>query len=561
MKYKNQNENPYKDSYLIYRRKSTDDAENQKNSLSYQGAEAIKYAKREKLKIANVDIEGFCKSGIISESHTGFKEDDNLTFGEDGRIQYKIERPKFERMVHALIRREFRGVIILCWDRASRNKNDDNIIRKMMKLGIDIRFVQVEYGKGVAGDLHMDVDGMFSQHYSRVISEKVTNTNRKLRDEGVCTYKAPIGYLNTGDPRKKPFDLVRAPLVKQLFEKYAEGTWSLSDLARWANDIGLTTVPSRRKRTVEERLGEKEVKIEAVSRPLTFNHIHKILTNSFYIGQVLGNDRVFIKSISHAPMVSKDLFYKVQGLLNMKKVSIHYKNKLYFAYRGLIRCNESGRTYTPYEQKGIHYYGARCPKGCTNLNHNINADFIEKKVGSIMANLSFTKEELADIDHQVRSEVSTLEDKRIERLKVISQQKKKLRNELTYLRTNKLSLLKNGVYTGEDYLQEESDIAKKLNQLRGEEEAFDVSMEEVIKDIVFLSELLEDAYLYYTLANPTEKQQIITKVFSELTLSGDTLNYKCRNGFKVLENRKSLMCDPTRSRTALLSLKRICPNR
>lgn len=73
-------------------------------------------------------------------------------------------------------------------------------------------------------------------------------------------------------------------------------------------------------------------------------------------------------------------------------------------------------------------------------------------------------------------------------------------------------------------------------------------MEEVIKDIVFLSELLEDAYLYYTLANPTEKQQIITKVFSELTLVGDTLNYKCRNGFKALESKKSLIGDPTGKR-------------
>lgn len=86
-------------------------------------------------------------------------------------------------------------------------------------------------------------------------------------------------------------------------------------------------------------------------------------------------------------------------------------------------------------------------------------------------------------------------------------------------------------------------------------------MQEVVKDVVFLSELLEDAYLYYTLANPTEKQQIITKVFSELLLSGDTLNYKCRNGFKVFENKKSLLCDPTENRTLIIGLKTRCPNR
>ena len=113
---------------------------------------------------------------------------------------------------------------------------------------------------------------------------------------------------------------MRSPLVKQLFEKYAEGNWSLADLARWANENGLTSPPSRRKRTYEEMLLDEDVKIEPVARPLTFNHIHKILTNSFYIGQVLGNDRVFVKSISHTPLVDENIFYKVQGLLNTKKV-------------------------------------------------------------------------------------------------------------------------------------------------------------------------------------------------------------------------------------------------
>ena len=556
MNRKDEKEKPFKNDYAIYNRKSTDDADNQKNSLAYQTIEAIKFAKANKLSIAKADIAGFCKAGIINESHTGFKEDGDLHIGEDGRVQYKIERPKFERLVHALLKGEFRGVIFLCWDRASRNKNDNNILRKMIKMGIDIRFVQAHYDDSSAGELHMDVDEMFAQHHSRVTSEKVKITGRKMRNEGICNYRSPIGYLNDGNPRNIPFDPIRAPLVKQLFEKYAEGTWSLSDLARWANDNGLTTKPVRRKRTLEERLETgTQVEIEPVSRPITFNHTHKILTNSFYIGQVKGNDGVFVKSTSHKALIDEDLFYKVQGLLNTKKVSVHYKERLYFAYRGLLRCNESGRAYTPYEQKGIHYYGARCPKGCTNSNHNINADFIEKKVGAVISGLFFTPEERADIDHQVRHEVATLEDKRIAQMKAISQEKNKLRDDLSYLRKNKLTLLKNGVYTGEDYLEQESHIAQRLEALRNEEEASDISMEEVIKDIVFLSELLEDAYLYYTLANPTEKLQIITKVFSELTLSGDTLNYKCRNGFKVLENRKTLLCDPTENRTPISRMK------
>ena len=189
--------------------------------------------------------------------------------------------------------------------------------------------------------------------------------------------------------------------------------------------------------------------------------------------------------------------------------------------------------------------------GCRNKNRNINASYIEEKVGSKLFNLNFTEEELIDIDNQTRGEISSLEDTRRTRLNVVEQEKRTLRDNLSYLRKNKLTLLKERVYSGEEYIAAESEIADKLEKLRKEEEASDVSMQEVVKDLVFLSELLEDAYLYYTLANPTEKQQIITKVFSELTLFGNTFDYKCKNGFKVFEMKKKSLCDPTGNRTPI----------
>jgi len=92
-----------------------------KKSIPYQTMEAIKFAKREKL-LSPSRYSGFCTAGIISEKHTGFKEDNELNISEDGLVQFRIERPKFEKLVRALLSGEFKGVIILCWDRASRNK-------------------------------------------------------------------------------------------------------------------------------------------------------------------------------------------------------------------------------------------------------------------------------------------------------------------------------------------------------------------------------------------------------------------------------------------------------
>lgn len=542
------NEKPYKNYYLSYNRRSTDDVDNQKNSLAYQVGEAIPFAKTNHLPIAPVDIENFCKGGVIRESHTGFKEDEDFEIDASGKVTYSIERPKFLRLVKFLKEGYFKGVIFLCWDRASRNKNDDSVLRKLMKQGVDIRFVQAQYDSdSSAGELHMDVDSMFAQHYSRVISEKVTNQNRKLRQEGICTYKAPVGYLNEGKAEHKPFDPVRAPIIKSIFEKYAEGTWSLNDLAEWAKEQGLTMSPSRRKRTALEMLSDEEIKLEPICRIITYKHIQRILCNPFYIGLIHDKDapnglRV---SNSHQALISNELFNRVQTILKQKRVSVHYTEKLKLPYRGLIRCASCQRIYTPYVQKGITYYGARCDKSCPNPRKSINAKYIEEKVGELMCKLYYNEQELEEIDRLLKSDLKTLESKRQKDLEQTERQKSKVREDLAYLRENRLSLLKSTVYTPESFLQEESKLMERLQNLHNEENASDVAIDEVVKDLVVLSELLKDAYLYYYFALPFEKEELIQKVFSELNLFEDTLTYKAKNGFKLLERNDYPVCAPS----------------
>src|SRR5882724_8423432 len=141
----------FSDCYLIYARKSTDDADNQKNSIKYQKQENTRFAFREHLTLASLTLPGFATEGIVSERHSGFKDTAELHFGEGNTIQYRIARPKFYRFVQWLSRGCFKGVIFLCWDRASRNKGDDTVIRKLMRSGVDVRFTLARYDRTSAG--------------------------------------------------------------------------------------------------------------------------------------------------------------------------------------------------------------------------------------------------------------------------------------------------------------------------------------------------------------------------------------------------------------------------
>lgn len=121
--------------------------------------------------------------------------------------------------------------------------------------------------------------------------------------------------------------------------------------------------------------------------------------------------------------------------------------------------------------------------------------------------------------------------------------------------------MKAGVYTPEDYVEQERHLSSELSALQTKEQVMDISTHEVIVEIIKLSELLQDAYLHYYIGNSEEKEIIIRTVFSELKFSGNTLEYKCKNGFRALQNSFSPVCDPTGNRTPITGLKSRCPNR
>lgn len=289
--------------------------------------------------------------------------------------------------------------------------------------------------------------------------------------------------------------------------------------------------------------------IEKTSRPINENHISRILSNPFYTGKVLNSEGKYIPSISHEGIVSEELFDRVQVMLKKKRVSIHYTEKLDQLLRGVVRCEHCERVYTPYTKKGIQYFNSRCVSGCENTFKNFNFSFIEKKVGTLIEGLYFTDEEIEQMDACVGTDISLLEEKRHKMLDQTERKKKKIREDLAYIRSNKLTLLKTGVYTAEALLEEETKLSDELNSLQKNEQVSDIAMHETMKEVFKLSELVKNVAVYYKFANPYEKEKIIRIIFSELYVTKNTLNYKCQKGFECFEDRLKAICDPTGNRT------------
>lgn len=519
--------------YAIYSRKSTDDAENQKNSIEYQVTSCLDFARRSNLSITSLTEEGFIEKGIIREKHSAYKTAD-LNISKDGSVQFDIERPKFQKLIKLLTTGVIDGVVCLCWDRVSRNDQDSMLIKALKKRGIEFQFVQVSYDDSSSGELHCDIDGVFSNHYSRVVSEKVRNTFEKFRADGRCIGPASIGYLDHGSDNK-PIDPIRGPIVIRIFEMYATGEWSISQLAKWANQQGLTTKPSRPKRSRAEILAGVENDALQVSRPATAKTIENILKNPYYIGRHR-NKQGETWACKHTPLISQQLFFKVQQVLKSKTTSIHYIDKPFFTYREVIRC-ECGRVYTPYLQKRWRYYRCSCKDGCDNATINLKENEVHNGIACLLSGILLTDEELRRIEIKRTPYLAKIDEEKNARQKDLERERNKIQEEINFLNDNKLHLLRSGVSTIEEFKAEQYKLEQRLEKNQEQISNVGESGDKMLNTVIQFSELIKMANLYYKNAPDPEKRDVVDVAFHELIYSNNDLRFNLIDGFLQVFSR------------------------
>lgn len=212
-------------------------------------------------------------------------------------------------------------------------------------------------------------------------------------------------------------------------------------------------------------------------------------------------------------------------------------------------------TGTLYTHSRADKYNFVAELDIANFYDNISIEILEDKLGEKIKNLYFTQEELEEIDARTRTDLKLFENKRQKELDQLERKKKVVREDLEYLRANKLTLLKTGAYSPQDLLNEENALNAKLNDLHEQEQMSDQAIHEVVKDLLKLSELLENGAIYWDNANSKEKERIARIVFSELLVSENNVVFSLKDGFKPFETRIFSVGDPTGNRTPISRMK------
>ena len=267
-------------------------------------------------------------------------------------------RTGFGEMVRFLNRRSSSCRIILVekTDRLYRNIRDWVTLDE---LDLDIHFVKE--GTILAPDsrssdkfLH-GIKVLMAKNFIDNLSEEVRKGMTEKAAEGIWPTRAPLGYHNVLGPTGKKgiaLDPQYAPLVRQVFEWYATGRYSLEMVTRMTRHAGLRYRES--------------------GAPIPKSTIHRILRNPLYQGDVEWIGRVY--QGAHEPLVSREIFARVQDILDGRPGK-HRAVRREFAFAGLVICGHCGCSLTAEMKKGRYVY-----YHCTGARGKCGEPYVREEV-------------------------------------------------------------------------------------------------------------------------------------------------------------------------------------
>ncbi len=415
---------------------------------------------------------------------------------EEKETAAKKGRPVFTAMVSQLKRGQADGLIIHKIDRSARNFADWAKIGDLADAGIDVHFASESLDfRSRGGRLSADIQAVIAADYIRNLREECLKGMRGRLKQGLYPWGAPIGYLNNGGGKPKTPDPERAPLVRQLFELYASGNYSIHSVRDELERRGLRSARGRR---------------------VTKSGVEKALSNPFYCGIILVRSTGETFRGVHEPLITVSLFDAVQRVKagkSGKKITKHSHT-----YRGLFRCANCGVSMVPELQKGRVYYRCHTP-GCPTTS--VREDAIEEQVRRLLRSVQLSSSQCSEIERSIVELLdqtgTALDDA------ALQLQAGKLDSRLSRL----TDAMVEGIVDKATYLAKKEDLL--IEKQRLEEIARGVDEREATQSrLCKILELLNNLEMTYDSAIPDERRQIVNLTTSNRRIDGRTLTIEPR---------------------------------
>jgi site-specific DNA recombinase len=288
-----------------------------------------------------------------------------------------------EMIAHLKAQSSIRILLVEKTDRLYRNLKDWVTVDD---LEVEIHFVKegivLSRGSRSSEKFMHGIKVLMAKNYIDNLSEEARKGMQEKAEQGIWPTVAPLGYRNVlGHDGKKIIepDPVSASLIARLFEWYATGTLSLKQAAQKARAAGLVYRKS--------------------GAPVPVSTVHSTLRNRLYMGEFEWNGHLHMGT--HQPLVTRELWERVQGVLDGRHAKKQRRMTHDFAFSGLIACAKCGCSVVGEikKQRYIYYhctgYADKCQGNPPSCRRNyVREESLEKQFTELLGRLNFDDEVL-----------------------------------------------------------------------------------------------------------------------------------------------------------------------
>ena len=359
---------------------------------------------------------------------------------------------------------------------------------------------------------------LMAKNYIDNLSEEARKGMQEKAEQGIWPTKAPLGYRNiTGPDGKKIIDVNPevAPIVGKLFEWYAAGSYSLKELGRKAAAEGFRY----------PRSGAR----------VPTSTIHTILRNRLYTGQFEWNGKLIVGK--HEPLVSAELWQRVQDVLDGRNAKKHRRMKHDFAFSGLIGCAKCGCSVVGEikKQKYIYYhctgYADKCredPAACRRKY--VREEALEAQFSELLGKLCFDDEVLEWVREALHASKADEQREHGEAIRRLRTEYDRLQHRIDVMYIDKLDGKIGGEFFDRmagDWREEQSRCLKDIERHQEAQQSY---MDEGVK----ILELAQNAQTLFERQPAREKRRLLNFVLSNCSWDDGELIAEFRQPFDLL---------------------------
>lgn len=391
-------------------------------------------------------------------------------------------------------------------DRLYRNFTD---YVKLEELGVVVHLVKEHEilskdSRSHAKFIH-GIKVLMAKNFIDNLSEEVRKGQAEKIEQGEYPAKAPIGYRNNTSTHLVEVDPVKSKFAVAIF-KLASEEWSLEKIRKEMHRKGLLNLSPKIR--------------------LSKSHVRRILMNPFYTGSFQWNGKLY-RGI-HTPLVSKELYDTVQGILQNRHKPKYRKNN--FAYGGLLFCAKCGCAVTSEIKKGRYiYYHCTQSRSVCDAGYYREED-LDPQFDAIVKSITIPpsiRDWMISAIKKNQQETTTDQETDLGHLKT---ERQRLDHRLEQMYLDKLD-----GKVSEEFWREKSDQwTQEKKQILAKIEGSSKPDAKVYLEGFRLLELASRAYDLYKRQDPAGKNKFLKILLSNSTLEGGSVRPAYKKPFDIL---------------------------